>query len=259
MQKSCIYEKIISMIIITILASLFVSAISFIGSLTLVGKNLLREKYTSVMVSFAAGVMLSAALLDLLPEALEENPEPAIFTVVLAGILFFFFLERFVLWFHHHHEGHGIKPSSVLVVVGDGLHNFIDGLALAAAFSTSPALGFTTMLAIAAHEVPQELADFSVLTANGFSKRKALLWNLLSGLTAVAGALAGLFFLEFFEGLHWIILAFSGGMFLYIACSDLIPELHQEFHQDRRWQQTVPFIIGIALFVVLTVFIEVGH
>lgn len=247
------------MVLLTLFSSFILSAISFVGSVTLVGKNFFKEKYASTMVSFAAGVMLSAALLELLPEALEENPEPTIFTAVFAGILFFFFLERFVLWFHHHHDGHGVKPSTVLIVVGDGLHNFIDGIALAAAFVTSPALGFTTMLAIAAHEIPQEIADFSVLTANGLSKKKALLWNFLSGLTSVAGAVAGLFFLEFLEGFHWMTLAFSGGMFLYIACSDLIPELHAEFHQERRWQQTIPFVIGIALFVIIGRFVHVAH
>lgn len=247
------------MVLLTLLSSFILSAISFVGSVTLVGKNFFKEKYASTMVSFAAGVMLSAALLDLLPEALEENPEPGIFTAMFAGILFFFFLERFVVWFHHHHEGHGVKPSTVLIVVGDGLHNFIDGVALAAAFATSPALGFTTMLAIAAHEIPQEITDFSVLTANGLSKKKALFWNFLSGLTSVAGAVVGLFFLEFFEGFHWMTLAFSGGMFLYIACSDLIPELHENFNQERRWQQMIPFLIGIVLFVIIGQFAHAAH
>jgi zinc and cadmium transporter len=247
------------MILWIVLSSILVSSVSFVGSVTLLGKRLIKDSYASSMVSFAAGVMLSAALLDLLPEALEANPDPVIFTTLFAGVVFFFFLERFVLWFHHHHGAHGVKPSSVLIIVGDGVHNFIDGIALAAAFTVSPALGFTTLLAISAHEIPQEIADFSVLTANGMSRKKALLWNFLSGLTALVGALVGIFFLQTFEAYLWAFLAFSAGMFLYIACSDLIPELHEDFHQDSRWRQTIPFILGIALLVFVTHLVEGSH
>ena len=219
----------------------------------------MNDAYASSVVSFAAGVMLSAALLDLLPEALEENPDPIIFTALFAGVVFFFFLERFVLWFHHHHGAHGIKPSTVLILVGDGVHNIIDGVVLAAAFIASPALGITTLFAISAHEIPQELADFSVLTANGMSRKKALMWNFLSGLTALLGALLGIFFLETFEALHWALLAFSAGMFLYIACADLIPELHGEFQRHGRWRQTLPFVLGAALLIIVTHLVEGFH
>lgn len=239
-------------LLLIILSSIFVSAVSIVGIFTLLNKNWHRPEYASRFVSFAAGVMLSAALFDILPEALELNPDHSLFTAVFAGIITFFFLERFVLWFHHHHEGHGTKPSSVLILVGDSIHNIIDGISIAAAFMASPAIGLTTMLAIAAHEIPQELADFSVLTAGGMEKRRALFWNFVSGLTSVLGAVLGYFFLSQLESYIWFVLAFAGGMFLYIASSDLIPELHQDFKRDRRWQQTYPFVLGIVVIWILT-------
>jgi zinc and cadmium transporter len=239
-----------------ILACVVISGMSFLGSLTLLGKGIFKENYAASLVSFAAGVMLSAAFLDLLPEALEEKPEPVLFTAVFAGMIVFFFLERFVLWFHHHHDAHGAKPTTILVLVGDGIHNFIDGVAIAATFLTSPALGLTTMLAIAAHEIPQELADFSILTANGMPKKKALWFNFLSGLTAIAGGIFGFFFLENFAHHLWWVIAFTAGMFLYIASSDLIPELHREFSRKQKWQHTLPFVIGIVLFWCITYLVE---
>jgi zinc and cadmium transporter len=172
-----------------ILGCVLISSISFLGSLTLLGRSVFKENYAASLVSFAAGVMLSAAFLDLLPEALEQKPEPILFTAVFAGMIVFFFLERFVLWFHHNHAAHGAQPTTILVLVGEGIHNFIDGVAIAATFLTSPALGLTTILAIAAHEIPQELADFSILTAGGMGKKKALWFNFLSGLTAIAGGI----------------------------------------------------------------------
>ncbi len=236
-----------------LLASLLVSVVSFVGVLTLLAKKKFREEdYISSLVSFAAGIMLSAAFFDILPEALELNPEPSLFLAIFAGMIVFFFLERFVLWFHHHDESHGAHPTSVLVLVGDGFHNFIDGIAIAAAFLASPAIGVAATLAIAAHEIPQEIADFSILVHGGMVKRKAILWNFLSGITAVAGAVLGYFFIHQLEQYLWVFLAFAGGMFLYIASSDLIPELHRDFRIARRWKQTIPFVAGIVILWCLT-------
>lgn len=229
-----------------VLSSLFISAVSFVGAFMLLSQKVIK-KYTTSLVSFAAGVMLSASLLDLLPEALEAAEEGDIFTYVLIGVVLFFFLERFVLWFHHHHEHHGENPSTVLVLFGDTIHNLIDGVAIAAAFLTDPMLGFVTTLAIAAHEIPQEIADLGVLIAGGMKRGKALLFNFFSGLTAVVGAIFAYFYLEPIESEIWKVLAFAAGMFLYIACSDLIPELHKEFRSHKRWTQSAPFLIGIAL------------
>lgn len=230
-------------------AALGISAFSFAGAALLFWKKALSVPMLPVLVSFAAGVMLTAAVMDLLPEAIEEAGDASAFPVVLAGIVAFFFLERFVLWFHHHHETHGERPSTILVLVGDGVHNFIDGVAISAAFLTDPLLGIVTTLAIAAHEVPQEFADFSVLLAGGMKPAKALLFNFLSGLTAVAGALLAYYFLESVEGVIWVALAFSSGMFLYIACSDLIPELHTTYAKTQKMSQTLSFLFGIGVLL----------
>ncbi len=229
-------------------ASLFVSSVALSGAVLFVWKRLLSEKVTAYLVSFAAGMLLATAFFDLLPEAAGENIEVAhVFFLTFLGIVVFFFLERFVLWFHHHDEPHETKPSAVLILLGDALHNFIDGVAIAAAYLTSPSLGFTTTSAIVAHEVPQEIADFSVLIAGGMKKTRALFFNFLSGLTALAGAILGFYFLEGLEGVVPLALAFTAGMFIYIACADLIPDLHKEFKRQKNWAQSLPFILGITV------------
>lgn len=239
-----------------IAASLIISVISLIGGVLLFWKRLWTEGSGTHLVSFAAGVMLAASFFDLLPESLELAGEMDIFMPVFLGILTFFFLERFVLWFHHHDSFHGSKPAPVLVLLGDAVHNFIDGVGIAAAFLVNPSLGVVTTLAIAAHEIPQEFADFSVLIHGGISRNKALLFNLFSGLTALIGAVAGYYFLARLEGLLPALLAFTAGMFIYIACSDLIPELHKDFQKQRNWLLSVPFILGIVLLWVLVKLLE---
>lgn len=210
------------------------------------------------LVSFSAGVMLAAAFLDLLPEAMEaagENPA-GVLPLVLVGVVFFFFLERFLLWFHHHHSEHNIHPTTHLILVGDGFHNFIDGVALAAAFAVSIELGLVTTLAIAAHEIPQELADLSVLIHGGLSRQKALWYNFVSGLPALLGAVLAYFFFSRLTGALPPLLAFTAGMFIYIACADLIPDLHTEFKKEKRWIYSVPFLLGIALIGLLVNWLE---
>lgn len=240
-----------------ILASLFVSSIAFSGALLLVWKKLLTDKVITYLVSFAAGILLATAFLDLLPEATEAGPElESIFMATFFGILSFFFLERFVLWFHHHDELQQAKPSSYLILLGDGLHNFIDGVAIAAAFLTSSSVGLATTLAIAAHEAPHEIADFSVLIAGGMSKARALFLNFLSGLTAFLGAILGFYFLESLEYLLPLAIAFTAGMFIYIACSDLIPDLHEEFKKRKNWTQTFIFVLGILASWLIVRFLE---
>lgn len=240
-----------------ILASFFISLVSFIGGALLLFKQLRTQKIATYLVSFAAGTMLAVAFLDLLPEALEEaSGEVNIFIWAFLGMIAFFFLERFVLWFHHHDSHHNTQPASVLILLGDGVHNFIDGVAIAAAFLVSPALGVVTTLAMAAHEVPQEIADFSILIHGGMKKAKALLFNFFSALAALAGAVGGFFFLENLEGALSILLSFTAGMFIYIASSDLIPELHKDFEKQKSWVQTLPFVLGIVVLWILTKLLE---
>ncbi|HLD61267.1 MAG TPA: ZIP family metal transporter [Patescibacteria group bacterium] len=241
-----------------ILATIALGLVSFSGAVVMLWKRLNTENALAHFVSFAAGIMLVVAFIDLLPEALEEAGDGGgnILVFTLVGILLFFFLERFVVWFHHHDETHGEKPPALLVLIGDAVHNFIDGIAIAAAFLTNPVLGVATTVAIAAHEIPQEIADFSVLLYGGMKRKRALLFNFLSALTALVGGVVGYYFLERVAGLLPIFLAFSAGMFIYIACSDLIPDLHREFKRERRWLHVLPFIFGIAIFWVLRSLLE---
>lgn len=244
-----------STLVSIITASLIISAISLVGGALLLWKKIFTEKLSTYFVGFAAGVMLTTAFADLLPEALEGNTDENIFLYGLAGVVVFFLIERFVLWFHHHDEPH-TKPSAYLILFGDGIHNFFDGLAIAAAFLVNPGLGFITTLAIAAHEVPHEIADFSVLISGGMKKTKALFYNFLSALTALLGAVFGFYYLKNIEGTVPLFLMFTAGVFVYIACSDLIPDLHQDFKKQKKWLTTIPFILGIVLTYFVTSLLE---
>ena len=229
------------------LATIFVSVISLIGGFLLINKRFALERHTGYLVSFAAGVMLATSFFDLLPEALELGTEATILTTVLIGIVVFFFMERFLLWFHHHDDTHHARPSAWLIIVGDSMHNVIDGIAIATTFLTSPALGVAATLAIAAHEIPQELADFSVLIHGGMPKRRALFFNFLSALTALIGAFIGVAAIGASQAVLPFFLAFSAGMFIYIACSDLIPDLHRDFTKQKGWLQSMPLLLGILI------------
>lgn len=242
---------------IILFASFLVSLISFCGALLLLWKKNFFVKFLPYLVNLAAGTMLTTAFIDLLPEAFGEIGEKkTVFAAALLGVIFFFFLERFVLWFHHHDDTHNMKPSAYLVLLGDSFHNFIDGVAIAASFLTAMPLGITTTLAIILHEIPHEIADYGVLIHGGFKPKKALFFNFLSALTSLLGAIAALFFLQYIQRALPLSLAFTGGMFIYIACSDLIPDLHNEFKRDKRWEQSLTFIIGIALAWFIIGFLE---
>ena len=182
---------------------------------------------------------------------MEEADGSDAFIWALGGFVIFFFAEKFIRLFHHHH-GHGEKPTTYLVIVGDGIHNFIDGIIIAIAFITSVPLGISTALAVAAHEVPQEIADMGILLANGVSKRKALLLNFLSALTALAGAILALTFNVFILKYLYIFLALAAGHFIYIAAADLIPELHESKPGDKKSHQIFFFVLGIVIIYVFT-------
>jgi zinc and cadmium transporter len=253
-----------------ILATTIVSLFSFVGIILLAGKFWNRRNEVRV-VSFAAGVILAAAFLDLLPEAfIGDLPESWLFAAALGGMVLFFFLEQFIHRYHshddasgHHHHAEDLSASRlratrVFVLFGDGLHNAIDGVAIAASFLVSTELGIVTTLAVIAHEIPHEVADYGILIRGGYSKRKALVYNFLSGLTAVAGALVTLVFQDFVEANLGYFIAGTAGMFLYIASANLIPELaHQKV--KGRFLYTVPFLIGIATIALLLAAVPHGH
>lgn len=214
-------------------------------------------------VSFAIGALLGAAFLALLPHALEgEGVTDAhgITLTVLCGILGFFLLEKMVLWRHCHSshcEAHGIEhehnreaAAGHLILIGDGIHNFVDGVLIAAAFLTDIHLGIVTALAVAAHEIPQEVGDFAILLHSGFSRARALLFNLLSSLATVVGALLSYFSLSRMEYAVPYILAIAAASFIYIAAADLIPGLHRRLHIAATAQQLALIGAGVAVIAI---------
>ncbi|MBI4037997.1 ZIP family metal transporter [Candidatus Curtissbacteria bacterium] len=228
---------------------------SLAGSFFLLAKKQLTEVFADRLVSFAAGVLIATAFLDLLPEAQELDGESNIFLFALIGFVMFFLAERFLRLFHFHH-GHGEKPTNLLILVGDGVHNFVDGVTIAVAFLTNMSLGITTSFAVAAHEIPQEIADMGVLLANGLTKTKALIYNFLSALTAISGALSAYFFADFIEKNIAIFLALAAGHFIYISASDLIPDLHEKIIEGKKVTQAAIFLLGIISVLIFTKIFE---
>lgn len=225
----------------------------------------LKRQWLPRMVSFSAGLLLAVALLDLLPEAVENSSDPhQIFQLLLAGLLGFFCLERFAHWRHAHEHGdedddgiphfhsHHHHSTAPLIIIGDSFHNFTDGILLAASFLASPALGWSTALAIVAHEIPQEAGDFALLLEAGLSKTRALFWNGVSSFFSVAGGVIGYFALD--HAREWVpaTIAIAAAGFIYISIADLLPRLHRE-RKDFHWH-------ALFLFVgVLVVALGLGH
>ena len=210
-------------------------------------------------LSFAAGTLLTVAFLDLLPEAVEafeelrggEAVNRASLTV-LAGFLLFFSIEKLILWYHCHEEKCDVHTSSTMVLIGDTLHNFLDGVAIAVSFLVSPAVGIATTTAVFIHEIPQEVADFSVLLSGGMAPRRAISFNVLSALASLAGAVLAYFFSTQVEGSLPLLLAVTAGGFMYIAAADLIPEIHKERRRAMMFRQFMIFLVGCAIVFLLT-------
>lgn len=242
------------MVLFWILASTFlVSLISLVGILTLALKDNLSHKILFCLIGFSAGALLGGAFLHILPECLENDKSSAVFSYLILGIIIFLFMERYLHWRHCHQEGGACKAHAFtyLNLVGDGFHNFIDGMVIAASFIVSLKLGLVTTLAIILHEIPQELGDFAVLVYGGFTKKKALLFNFASALMAIIGALAGYFITDLSKSFSNFILPFTAGGFIYIAASDLIPELHKENELKRSTAAFFAFLLGIVFMALV--------
>ncbi|MEM3556020.1 MAG: ZIP family metal transporter [Candidatus Micrarchaeia archaeon] len=212
-----------------ILVSVFiVSLISFVGVFSFAIRKKLMEKLMFFLVSFAAGAMFGGAFLHMLPEAAEKAGVEVLNFAIL-GILLFFILERFLHWQHCHNKPHcKVHTFAYMNLVGDGVHNFIDGFVIGASYLVSTQLGVASTIAIVLHEIPQELGDFAVLLYGGFTKERALILNFLTALTAVLGAVAAFYVMPLFEGYIPLLLSFAAGGFIYVAGSDLVPELRKE-------------------------------
>lgn len=230
--------------------SLIGGVFSLIGGLLLLSSKKSAEKLARYATPFAAGALLAAVFLDLLKEGIHEADTNTVFVSAVIGILLFFFAERALHWFHHHHQHKGAPdPTTGLIVAGDAIHNALDGVAIAAAFLVSVPTGIVTTLAVAAHEIPQEIGDFGLLLHKGMSRRNVLLVNIFSALATTVLAVIT-FALGSADDLPiGVLLGLSAGFLLYIAMSDIIPELHENSSKKRLfdWQ---PFLLVLGVIVV---------
>ena len=232
------------------------SLLSLVGLITLVLKEKVLKKIILPLVAFSAGALLAGALLHMIPEAIAETENiTAIFIWVLIGFSLFFLLEQFVHW-HHCHKvpSEHKRPVTYLILIADGIHNFIGGLAIAGAFLVDIKIGMITWVVAAAHEIPQELGDFGILIHGGWSKKKALIFNFVSASTVILGALTTYFLSSKINIIF--LLPFAAGNFIYIACSDLIPEVKHSCSIKNNVLHFLFFIIGILL-IFLVKFINV--
>jgi zinc and cadmium transporter len=228
-----------------LISTFIVSLISLIGVFTLAIKEKLLQRILFCLIGFSAGALIGGAFLHILPEALEKTKGSAVFYYLIMGLVLFFLLERYFFWRHCHEGVCDVHAFTYLNLLGDGIHNFIDGMAIAASFTISLKLGIVTTVAIILHEIPQELGDFAVLVYGGFSKKKALFFNFLTALTAMLGAVAGFFITDLARGFANFIMPFTAGGFIYIAASDLIPEIHKEKDLKRANAAFIAFLFGI--------------
>jgi len=223
-----------------------ISLISLVGIIALSLKKSILDRILLLLVAFASGSMLAAAFLHMGPEASDEIGTGA-FNLLLVGIVFFFIVEKFIHW-HHCRKGEcNIHPVAYLNLLGDGVHNFIDGIIISAGFLTSLDIGLVTTLAIALHEIPQEIGDFAVLVHGGLTRKTALLYNFLSATAAIIGAVIGYISLTSLEHFIPSVIAIAAGGFVYIATADLMPELHKERTISRLILQTFALLLGVLL------------
>ena len=241
----------------TFLVAIGLSLVGGVGGLlvasgVLLVKDNARTKLIPWLVSYAVGALLGVSMLRLLPTALETLPSTRVFGTLLLGILLFFVLEKLVLWRHCHTHDCEVHESSVFpVLIGDAFHNFVDGAVVAAAVMTSVPLGISTAVAVAAHEIPQEVGDFAILLHAGYSRSRALVLNVLSSLASAAGAIAALVAFESLPPLLPYFLALAAASFLYVAMADLIPGLHRGRTDASSMRQILLIAAGVVTMMLL--------
>ena len=229
-----------------------IALFAFIGIFTLALKDKLLEKILLILVSLSAGALMGGALLNLIPEAVEkaEGTNIDVFIVVLFGFILFFIIEKVLHWRHCHKGKCDVHTFSYMNLIGDSIHNFIDGLIISAGFIYSIGLGFSTFVAIAAHEIPQEIGDFGVLIYGGFEKKKAIVLNFMVALTVVFGGILGYFISKSVDSAVMFLLPFAAGGFIYIAATDLVPEIKKEMDMKKYMATLIVFILGILIMLV---------
>ncbi|MDD4287700.1 MAG: ZIP family metal transporter [Candidatus Peribacteraceae bacterium] len=246
-----------SPILASLLSVFIVSAVSLIGMTTFVLSEHLIRRLLLTFIAFSTGALLGDVFIHIFPEmAVQSSEITTQFLLVLAGILLSFVIEKGVHWRHCHcsalpeRSGH-IHPVGIMNLVGDGLHNFIDGALIAGSYLISPQIGIATTIAVLLHEIPQEIGDFAILLFSGFSVRRALLLNFFTACIAFLGATIVLFSARSVPFLEWVLLPLAAGNFLYLAGSDLIPELHKESRPSYAFFQLVTILVGVGVMQLL--------
>lgn len=230
-------------------ASLAVSVISLIGIASLLLKENLLNRILILLIGFSAGGLIGGAFFHLLPESLEKTSASVVFSYVIVGFIVFFILEKYFHWRHCHNGICDVHAFTYLNLIGDGIHNFTDGLIIGASFTVSVHFGIVTTLVVIFHEIPQEIGDFGVLVYGGFSRFKALFCNFVIALTCILGTVIGYYLTEAVSNFSLILMPFTAGGFIYIATCDLIPELHKQPNTKKAALSMAAFIAGIAFIM----------
>ncbi len=238
----------------TIIATLVVSFSAFVGVFTMSLNEKSLHRILTVLVAYSAGTILGAALFDLLPEAVELVEKELVYLIIAFGFVFFLLLERSLYWYHGHGHKHEFMtekndiPESFayLNLIGDFIHNFVDGMIIATSFVNSLTVGIATTIAVIFHELPQEMGDYGILIYAGIERRKALILNVAAAFSVVVGGIFGSIFLRVINQLEGYMVAFSAGAFIFLSASELIPEMHEEHDSKRALLQLVVLLLGMA-------------
>lgn len=248
------------MIYYTLMSVIIVSLLSVVVSLPFLYKKKISEKLLVFLLSTSVGVLLSSVFMNLLPEAVSHSYTLGVAFYILAGFMLMFLLEKFVHYHHNkkcenghcgHSHAYNLAPINL---IGDGIHNFIDGLVIAGSFAVSTTIGITSTISIIFHEIPQEIADFGVLLYSGLSKKKAIIFNFLSAATAILGAIIGIMLAGRMHGFTDFIIPFAAGNFIYIAASNLVPELHRHCTIKDTIIHVSAILLGIAIITLVTLY-----
>ncbi len=240
-----------------ILSVFLISLVSLVGAVTIAINKKKLKTILIYFISFSAGALIGDAFFHIIPEVSENGLSFMTSSIIIAGIICSFLIEKIIKWRHCHlpiTKNH-IHSFAYMNIIGDSVHNLIDGLIIGASFLISPTVGFSSSVAILFHEIPQEIGDFGVLISGGFKTKKALLYNFFTALFAIIGTIISLTIGSFTEKLTLFLMPFAAGNFIYIACSDLIPELHKEYSTKKTITQSIIFILGVAIIASL-IFIE---